>query len=222
MKIKYVLIIILLGFVVLGLVAGATSTQSNAVPATSSFDMHNINAQIFGNKNVTNGIPSYLTNQSKTGVMPDSLLITVRSPGASNFTLTVMNANGSNATHPKNSAGVTLQDFHFTNITTQYFTIPTSSNETFLIIISSPSYYKPVTFIYHADVKTAIQFINYETSKAVKPTVSNKITTTEGFLIFGIPAGVAMLPAYEISMFYVHTRRSHPNLDDKLVGGNKI
>jgi len=221
MKIKYVLIIVLLGFIVLGLVAGATSTQSNAVPYTaSSLDMHNVNAQIFGNKNVTNGIPSYLTNQSKNGTMPDSMLITVRAPGNSTFSLELKNSTGVTS-YAQNSVNVYLDNYKFVNETTQYFTIKPSSNETFIITISSP-HYPLITFTYHSNVKTPTQFINYETSKAVKPPVSNKITTTEGFLIFGIPAGVAMLPAYEISMFYVHTRRSHPNLDDKLVGGNKI
>ena len=140
MNIKYVLIIVLLGFVVLGLVAGTSSTQSNNVPYTaSSLDMHNVNAQIFGNKNVTNGIPSYLTNQSKNGTMPDSMLITVRAPGNSTFSLELKNSTGITS-YAQNSVSVYLHNYKFVNETTQYFTIKPSSNETHIKEYPYPDY----------------------------------------------------------------------------------
>ena len=199
------------------MVLGSMGSNSNMQPAVSSpfNDIHQINAQIYGNKNTTDQIPSYLTEESPTGVMPDSMYITVRSPGSSYFTLLINN------TVVDNSLGMPMHKFYFSNFTMQYFVSPTI-NTTFVITVHSNELNNTANstrlFVYHADVKTPTQFINYMTTQVPKPPVSS-ISLTDAFFIFAPSAGAGVYVAYELAFFYAKSRRSHPNLADKVIGG---
>lgn len=176
-----------------------------------SIDIHQINAQIYGDKNMTNGIPSYLTNESPTGVLPSSLLITARSPGNSTLSLEV---NGSYIT---DAQGIPLHNFAFSNITTEYFSVPVA-NETFIITVHSSDLNYTRTFHYQGNVKTPTQFINYETAKKVYPTILG-MSPIAAFLLFAPSTAAGVYAAYEVAFFYAKWKRSHPNLADKVIGG---
>lgn len=176
-----------------------------------SIDIHQINAQIYGDKNMTNGIPSYLTNESPTGVLPSSLLITARSPGNSTLSLEV------NGTYITDAQGIPLHNFAFSNITTEYFSVPVA-NETFIITVHSSDLNYTRTFHYQGNVKTPTQFINYETAKKVYPTILG-MSPIAAFLLFAPSTAAGVYAAYEVAFFYAKWKRSHPNLADKVIGG---
>lgn len=174
-------------------------------------DIHQINAQIFGNKNVTNGIPSYLTSESPDGVLPSSLLITARSPGNSTLSLEV------NGSYVNNAEGIQLHNYAFTNITTQSFTVPVA-NESFVITVHSGQLNYTRTFHYQGNVKTPTQFINYETAKKTYPNILG-MSPIAAFLLFAPSTAAGVYVAYEVAFFYAKWKRSHPNLADKVIGG---
>lgn len=183
------------------------------VPAShaQTVDIHQINAQIFGDKNVTNGIPSYLTNESPTGVLPSSLLITARSPGNSTLSLIV------NGSYVVDAQGIPLHNYAFANITTEYFTAPVA-NETFIITVHSSQLNFTRTFHYQGNVKTPTQFINYETAKKTYPIILG-MSPAAAFLLFAPSTAAGVYVAYEVAYFYAKWKRSHPNLADKVIGG---
>lgn len=174
-------------------------------------DIHQINAQIFGDKNVTNGIPSYLTNESPVGVLPSSLLITARSPENSTLSLEV------NGSYVVDAQGITLHNYAFSNITTEYFTVPVA-NETFVITIHSSQLNYTRTFHYQGNIKTPTQFINYETAKKTYPIILG-MSPVAAFLLFAPSTAAGVYVAYEVAFFYAKWKRSHPNLADKVIGG---
>ena len=174
-------------------------------------DIHQINAQIFGDKNVTNGIPSYLTNESPVGVLPSSLLITARSPENSTLSLEV------NGSYVVDAQGITLHNYAFSNITTEYFTVPVA-NETFVITIHSSQLNYTRTFHYQGNIKTPTQFINYETAKKTYPIILG-MSPVAAFLLFAPSTAAGVYVSYEVAFFYAKWKRSHPNLADKVIGG---
>ena len=122
-----------------------------AIVMGGSPDIHNLNAQILVNTTYTQGYKGYLTAEYPRGIVATNLIITARSPGNSTLTLSV------NGTY-------ILRDFAFSNITTQNFITPVSSNETFLITIHSGAMNFTRILTYYGIVYTPLQFINYESA----------------------------------------------------------
>lgn len=182
----------------------------NIVPAVitgSTPDIHNLNAQILVNTTYTQGYKGYLTAQYPVGVVTTNLVITARSPGNSSLTLSV------NGTY-------ILHDYAFTNITTQNFITPASSNETFLITIHSGAMNFTRVLTYYGIVYTPLQFINYE-SALTKSSSAPAMGVTAGFLTFAPAAGMAVFVAQQSGFFARKSRSARPNLNNDIIGGTK-
>jgi uncharacterized membrane protein YfcA len=172
---------------------------SAGIATASPIDQHQINAQIFGNVNVTGGFPAFLTNQSKSGVMPQSDYITLRSPGNSTFSLTV---NGS----------YVFRDISFTGITSQTFNIKETGTVPIVITVTSASLNYTRTFHYAADIMTSTQFVNYASSHYEHQ--SKPAYITSGGFIVGVlytMAGMAMMIL--VTRYMIAAKRSNPNVE---------
>ena len=178
-----------------------------AIVLAGSPDIHDLNAQILVNTTYTQGYKGYLTAQYPKGIVTTNLIITARSPGNSTLTLSV---NGTYIIH----------DFAFSNITTQNFITPSSSNETFLITIHSSEMNFTRVLTYYGIVFTPIQFINYESALA-EVTSTSSMSVTEGFLTFAPAAGMAVFVAQQSGFFARKSRSAHPNLANDIIGGTK-
>lgn len=178
-----------------------------AIVLAGSPDVHDLNAQILVNTTYTQGYKGYLTAQYPKGIVTTNLIITARSPGNSTLTLSV---NGTYIIH----------DFAFTNITTQNFITPSSSNETFLITIHSSEMNFTRILTYYGIVFTPIQFINYE-SALTKVTSTSSMSVAEGFLTFAPAAGMGVFVAQQTGFFTRKSRSAHPNLNNDIIGGTK-
>ena len=178
-----------------------------AIITGSNPDIHNLNAQILVNTTYTQGYKGYLTAEYPRGIVSTNLIITARSPGNSTLTLSV------NGTY-------ILRDFVFSNITTQNFITPASSNETFLITIHSGAMNFTRVLTYYGIVYTPLQFINYE-SALTKATSTSSMNVTEGFLTFAPAAGMAVFVAQQSGFFARKSKSSRPNLNNDIIGGTK-
>ncbi len=191
--------------------AGVMLTMTTFPATAQSVDIHQINAQIFGNENATNGIPSYLTAQSPAGVVPSSLIITARSPGNSTLSLAVAGA------YVDDIQGVPVHNLLFRNITTLFF-FASVANDSFVITIHSYALNFTRVFHYTGIVYTPQQFINYETAKKMSAPLLG-IPLAVAWLMFAPATAAGVYTAYEVAFFTAKWRRSHPNLSDKVIGG---
>jgi hypothetical protein len=173
---------------------------SAGVAIANPVDEHQINAQIYGNTNVTGGFPAFLTNQSKTGIMPQSDYITLRSPGNSTFSLSV---NGSYVYH----------DISFIDITTQTFNIKEKGNVPIVITVSSDALNTTRTFHYSADIMSSRQFVNYASSH-YEAKVKPSYITGSGFVVGVLYTMAGMAMMIMITRYMIAAKRSNPNVEN--------
>ena len=175
-------------------------------PIYPQIDTHQINAQLYGNESATDGFPAYLTEQHTSGIMPNALYITARSPGNSTLSLT------DNGTY-------IMQDVAFNNFLNLSFTIPALGSQPFVITIHSSALNYTRVFYYQGILETPTQFITYEQSLH-RPVVQSGNFST-GLILGSIVAGVTTLTAFLVAIYKRKSGYSHTDLGDKLIGGSR-
>ena len=197
---KNMIMITMIGIIsVAMLMAMPVASAQSMQPSVSSqpLDIHNINAQIYGDPNVTGGFPAYLTNQSPSAVMPQASYIVARSPGNSTLTVEI---NGTYA----------YRDLRFNGITQQPLSLPLKTSQITIVITSYTMNYTRI-FRYSADAMTATQFITYAEDHYVhRP--NNTFTLGEGIIeilytVLGTASGIM------IGTFVIFVIRSNPNIE---------
>jgi len=197
---KNMMLITMIGVIsVAMLMAMPVASAQSMQPSVSSqpLDIHNINAQIYGDPNVTGGFPAYLTNQSPSAVMPQASYIVARSPGNSTLTVEI---NGTYA----------YRDLRFNDITQQPLSLPLKTSQITIVITSYTMNYTRI-FRYSADAMTATQFITYAEDHYVhRP--NNTFTLGEGIIeilytVLGTASGIM------IGTFVIFVIRSNPNIE---------
>lgn len=179
-----------------------------AVPASSAhpIDIHNINAQVYGNTTATDGFPAYLNNMSQSGKMPQSMWIVVRAPGnLSTFTLAL---NGT----------IVIQNQQFTDIANYSFKTKNLGDVPIQITVHSSEMNYTRIFTYHANILTVTSFISYE--QTLHPKIAPSLSIGGGFVIFALPAAAAVFTGILFAEYWRGQKNSHPNFDDYLVGGH--
>lgn len=172
-----------------------------------SVDVHNVNAQVYGNETATNGFPAYLNNLSQTGKMPQTMWLVVRAPGEnSTFTLAINHT-------------VVIQNQKFSTGIANY-----SFNTTYLgevpiqITVYSSAMNLTRVFTYHPDIMTVEGFITYE--QYIHPKRANDITTFgAAFVYIGFPTALGVTSMILFAEYWRKEKNSNPDFGNFLIGG---
>jgi len=197
---KNMIVITMIGVILAVILVAMPAVSSRSIDPSVSVmtaDIHNINAQIYGDPNVTGGFPAYLTNQSPSAVMPQASYIVARSPGNSTLTVEI---NGTYA----------YRDLMFNSITQQPLSLPLKTSQITIVITSYTMNYTRI-FRYSADGMTATQFITYAEDHYVHQP-NNTFTLAEGIIeilytVLGTASGIM------IGTFVIFIIRSNPNIE---------
>lgn len=187
------------------IVLGVSMAAMAPVASAHAIDIHNINAQVYGNETATDGFPAYLNNISQNGKMPQAMWLEVRAPGNSTFTLAL---NGT----------IIIQNQAFVDIANYSFTTKDTGNVPIQISVHSGQMNYTRSFTYRADILTVTSFISYEQSLHPKKTPSLDIG--EAFIIFGPPAAAAVFSGILFADYWRGQKNSNPDMEDFLVGGH--
>ena len=177
-------------------------------PASSAqpLDIHNINAQVYGNVTATDGFPAYLNSMSTSGKMPQSMWLVVRAPGNdSTFTLVL---NGT----------IIIQNQAFDNIANYSFTTKDTGNTPIQITVHSSAMNLTRVFTYQGDIMTVTSFISYETALHPKPSPPS-MPEWLSFLLIGSSSAAGVFSMILVAEYWRREKNSNPDMSDFLVGG---
>ena len=170
-------------------------------------DIHNVNAQVYGNETATDGFPAYLNSMSTSGKMPQSMWLVVRAPGNdSTFTLVL---NGT----------IIIQNQAFDNIANYSFTTKDTGNTPIQITVHSSAMNLTRVFTYQGDIMTVTSFISYETALHPKPSPPS-MPEWLSFLLIGSSSAAGVFSMILVAEYWRREKNSNPDMSDFLVGGH--
>ena len=194
------------GLIIVIIVAALTGLMLSTPVNAQTLDIHNVNAQVYGNETATDGFPAYLNSMSTSGKMPQSMWLVVRAPGNdSTFTL-VLNST------------IIIQNQAFDNIANYSFTTKDTGNIAIQITVHSSAMNFTRVFTYKSDIMTVTSFISYETALHPKPAPPS-MPEWLSFLLIGSSSAAGVFSMILFAEYWRREKNSNPDLSDFLIGG---